>query len=165
MESRIQGCLGFPHMGRLSFVLRVAAMNSTGSRGGARGAGHPPYFQTKLRPEGAKKFFFEPAPPPFLRVWMTLTPLPPPPTLSEGLDPPPMKVTPKIPILPNSNLNGNHMLLICDSETFQCSIELGEARCKRIVQGSLTLLPSFEFVTSCQKIELSYMRSNGMLIH
>ena len=163
MESRIQGCLGFPHMGRLSFVLRVAAMNSTGSRGGARGAGHPPYFQTKLRPEGAKKFSFEPAPP-FSQGLDDPHP-PPPPTLSEGLDPPLRKVKPKIPILPDSKLNGNHMLLICDSETFQCSIELGEARCKRIVQGSLTLLPSFEFVTSCQKIELSYMRSNGMLIH
>ena len=37
---------------------------SGGSRGGARGA-RPPYFQTKLRPEGPKKFF-ETAPPPLI---------------------------------------------------------------------------------------------------
>ena len=84
-ESRIQGCLGFPHMGLLPLVLRLTAMNSDGSRGEARRAG-PPYF------------YFS-----FLR------PLPP---LSEGLDPPLMKVTPKIPILPNSKLNGNHMLIL-----------------------------------------------------
>ena len=45
---------------------------SDGSRGGAR---VPPYFYTKLRPEGPKKIFLsfmETAPtPPFLRVWMT----------------------------------------------------------------------------------------------
>ena len=35
---------------------------------GPRGS-TPPYFWTKLRPEGPKKFFLET--PPFLRVWMT----------------------------------------------------------------------------------------------
>ena len=45
----------------------------------------PPYFSTKMRPEGPKKIFWETAPPPpHLRVWMTPPPLP----LSEGLDPP-----------------------------------------------------------------------------
>ena len=29
--------------------------------------------------------------------------------------------------------------------------------------GPLYLLASFEFVTSCQKVKLSYMRSNGIL--
>jgi len=37
---------------------------------GPRGAGLPPYFQTKLRPEGLKKFFWRPRH-----------------TLSQGLDP------------------------------------------------------------------------------
>ena len=49
-----------------------------------RGPG-PPYFSTKLRPEGRKFFFLEIAlPHPYLRVWMTCTLLPPP--LSQGLD-------------------------------------------------------------------------------
>ena len=65
----------------------------------------PPYFWTKLWPEGPKKiFFFRPPHSPYLRVWMTGPPLseglddraPPlseglddrPPPLSEGLDPP-----------------------------------------------------------------------------
>ena len=57
---------------------------SGGSRGGARGA-RPPYFSTKLRPEEPKFFFLEIAlPHPYLRVWMTCNPLPPP--LSQGLD-------------------------------------------------------------------------------
>ena len=90
MESRIQGCLGFPHMGQLSLVLRLTAMNSAGSRGGARRVG-PPYF---FGQKGQENSFLRPlAPPPFLRVWMTAAP----PTLSEGLDPPLMKVTPKNP--------------------------------------------------------------------
>ena len=38
----------------------------------------PPYFWTKLRPEGSKKFFWETAPLPYLRVWMTPNPPPPP---------------------------------------------------------------------------------------
>ena len=91
MESRIQGCLGFPHMGLLSLVLRLTAMNSAGSRREAGRAGPPYFFFSFLRPL--------PAPPP-----------PPPP--SERLDPQLMKVTPKIPILPNSKLNGNHMLIL-----------------------------------------------------
>ena len=86
MEFRIQGCLGFPHMGQLSLVLRLTAMNSAGSRREAGRAGPPYFFFSFLRPL--------PAPPP------------------EHLDPQLMKVTPKIPILPNSKLNGNHMLIL-----------------------------------------------------
>ena len=41
-----------------------------------------------------------------------------------------------------AQLNGNNILLICNSEKFWCSIELGQARCKRIFQGSLALLAS-----------------------
>ena len=51
----------------------------------------------------------------------------------------------KIPISLKSKLNGNNISLICKSENFQCSIELGQARCKQIFQRSLTLLASFEF--------------------
>ena len=70
--------------------------------------GRDPLF---FRPEGPRKFFFETAPPPFSQG-LDDRRSPPPPTLSEGLDPPLMKVTPKIPILPNSKLNGNHMLIL-----------------------------------------------------
>ena len=45
--------------------------------------GLPPYFWTKMRPEGTEIVFLRLRPPPYLRVWMT-GPLP----LSEGLDPP-----------------------------------------------------------------------------
>ena len=76
-ESRIQGCLGFPHMGQLSLVLRLTAMNSAGSRGGARRVG-PPYF---FGPKGQENSFLRPLLPPFLRVWMTAAPPPPPPYL------------------------------------------------------------------------------------
>ena len=35
----------------------------------------PPYFYTKMKPEGPKKFFLSPPPPPsYLRVWMTAPP-------------------------------------------------------------------------------------------
>ena len=43
---------------------------SGGSRGGAGGDRAPPYFYTKMRPEGAKKNF-ETGPPTYLRLWMT----------------------------------------------------------------------------------------------
>ena len=36
-------------------------------------------------------------------------------------------------------------------------------RCKRIFQGSLTLLASFEFATSCQIIKVWYLHSSGIL--
>ena len=62
----------------------------------------------------------------------------------------------KIPILLKSNINGNNIL-------FYCSIELGQTRCKRIFQGSLSLFASFEFATSCHKIKVGYMRSNCIL--
>ena len=58
-------------------------MQRGGSRGGAGGE-RPPYFSTKMRPEGPKKIVLETVPP-YLRVWMTGSP---PPLLSEGLDPP-----------------------------------------------------------------------------
>ena len=48
-----------------------------------RGSQALPYFKTKLRPEGPKKFFGDRAPP-YLRVWVTASP---PPPLSQGLDP------------------------------------------------------------------------------
>ena len=51
----------------------MSAVFSGGSRGGdrgTRGARGPPYFQTKLRPEGPIKFFLETAPA-YLRVCMT----------------------------------------------------------------------------------------------
>ena len=77
MESRIQGCLGFPHMGLLSLVLRLTAMNSAGSRGEARREG-PPYF---FGPKGRENSFLRPLPlfaqglddrrpPPYLKVWI-----------------------------------------------------------------------------------------------
>ena len=43
----------------------------------------PPYFSTKMMPEGPKKKIVETGPP-YLRIWMTA----PPPPLSEGEDPP-----------------------------------------------------------------------------
>ena len=53
--------------------------------GRSRRSPGPPYFSTKLRPEGRKFFCLEIAlPHPYLRVWMTCTPLLPP--LSQGLD-------------------------------------------------------------------------------
>ena len=48
------------------------------------GEGGPHSFWSKLRSEGRKKLFLDRPPPPYLRVWMTA----PPPSLSEGLDPP-----------------------------------------------------------------------------
>ena len=53
---------------------------SGGSRGGAR---VPPLFLDQTVARGAEKiFFWNPPPPPYLRVWMTG-----PPPLSQGLDP------------------------------------------------------------------------------
>ena len=66
--------------------LHVHFIFSGGSRGGAGGPG-PPYFSTKMRPIGPKKFFLETGRPSYLRVWMTRPPQPLPP-LSEGLDSP-----------------------------------------------------------------------------
>ena len=40
----------------------------------------------------------------------------------------------KIRISPKSKLNGNNISLICNPEEFYCSIDLGQARCKRIFQ-------------------------------
>ena len=48
---------------------------SVADRGEGPGGPRPPYFQTKLRPEGSKKFFGDlPPPPPYQRVWMTAPP-------------------------------------------------------------------------------------------
>ena len=137
MESRIQGCLGFPHMGLLPLVLRLTAMNSDGSRGEARRAG-PPYF------------YFS-----FLR------PLPP---LSEGLDPPLMKVTPKIPILPNSKLNGNHMLILRRFSVVSNSARDANGLFKVLLLSS-HLLNSWQVHPVRKSIEVWYMRSNGILLH
>ena len=62
--------------------------NNGGCRGGAWEARASLFFldQTEAAPEGPKKFFLE-IPPPYLRVWMTGRPHPPP-LLSEGVDPP-----------------------------------------------------------------------------
>ena len=62
-------------------------MSSGRSRGEAWGA-QPPYFSTKVRPNGPKKIFLRPGSPPlYLSVWMTA-----PSPLSEELDPPLMSV-------------------------------------------------------------------------
>ena len=61
------------------------SLQVSGKSRGARGA-HPPSILNQSvarRPE--KKPFFRPPHSPYLRVWMTA---PPPPPLSEGLDPP-----------------------------------------------------------------------------
>ena len=50
--------------------LLLVADPGEGPRGPA-----PPYFYTKLRPEGPEKKFFETVPP-YLRVWMTGPPRP-----------------------------------------------------------------------------------------
>ena len=41
---------------------------------GLGGLPPPPYFQTKLRPEGPKEISLETGPPLFLKVWMTTPP-------------------------------------------------------------------------------------------
>ena len=60
----------------------MAVAEAGGSRRGAQGARAPPYFWTKLRPEGPKKMFLETTPPPplcqglddrappYLKVWI-----------------------------------------------------------------------------------------------
>ena len=64
-------------------TLGIGALFSGGSRGGARG-GPPPLFVDQTEARMAEKFFARTTPlPPYLRVWMT----PPPPTLSQELDP------------------------------------------------------------------------------
>ena len=60
---------------------------SVADPGEGQGVPAPPYFSTKMRPIGPKKFFLETGPPSYLRVWMTRPPQPLPP-LSEGLDSP-----------------------------------------------------------------------------
>ena len=57
------------------------------------GPGFPLIFRPKWGRKGRKKFFGD-RPPPSVRVWMT-APLPAPPPLSEGLDPP----LPAVPLL------------------------------------------------------------------
>ena len=75
--------------------------------GGSRGAGDPPpppYFSTKMRPEGLKKFFLEAAPSP---------------ALSQGLDDPPTPLpipsTVQCRIISRETLSQTHKL----SEVFQ----------------------------------------------
>ena len=58
--------------GKLCYhAINISAWQIQGS-----GPGPPPYLSTKMRPEGQENLFWETASPP------------PPPTLSEGLDPP-----------------------------------------------------------------------------
>ena len=68
-----------------TFYLKVCGNFAVTDPGEGPGGPAPPYFRTKLRPDGPKKFFWRPAPPPppYLRVWMT-APLP---ILSQGFDP------------------------------------------------------------------------------
>ena len=47
----------------IAHISGPAILFSGGSRGGAGGTSVPPYFQTKLRPEGPKKHFWRPGPP------------------------------------------------------------------------------------------------------
>ena len=70
---------------RMGQDLWVAADPATRGSGRSREVPHPPYFWTKMRPEGSKQILGGRLPPPFpyLRVWMTTTP----PPLSQGLDP------------------------------------------------------------------------------
>ena len=51
--------------------------------GGSRGGGRPPYFWTKLKPEGPKKIFGETTLPPLSKGLDDRVP----PPLSQGLDP------------------------------------------------------------------------------
>ena len=50
--------------------------------------------------------------------------------------------------------NRNLIITSPNPEKFQSSTQLGQGRCKRIFQGSLTLLASFDFATSCPKIKV-----------
>ena len=60
-----------------SYLVYFVDVSSAGSRGGARGGATPsPYFQSKLRPEGPKRFFLETAPLLYLMVRMTAPPPP-----------------------------------------------------------------------------------------
>ena len=50
--------------------------NGTVADPGEGPGGHgPPLFLDHMRPEGPKKIFLRPAPPPYLRVWTTGAPL------------------------------------------------------------------------------------------
>ena len=46
-------------------------IQSGGSRGGARGGPAPPLFLDQTEARRAEKFFGRPAPPPYVRVWIT----------------------------------------------------------------------------------------------
>ena len=56
-----------------------------------------------------------------------------------------------------------HWSVILRSFSVVSNLIFGQAQCKRIFQGSVTLFVSFEFATSCQKIKVWYMRSYGIL--
>ena len=60
----------------ISNILRYFPRVRESSGGGSRGRAPPPYFSTKMRPEGPKKILGRRLLP-YLRVWMT--PPPPPP--------------------------------------------------------------------------------------
>ena len=65
---------------------------------------------------------------------------------------------------PNQNLTGTiyHWSVILRSFSVVLNSR-SQGRCKQIFQGSLTLLASFVFTTSCPKIKVWCMRSNGIL--
>ena len=76
------GVMPYPHpiavVGKFQIILKLELQCWIQGKG--PGGLAPPYFSTKMRPKGPKKFFWRP-PLPYLRVWMTASP-----PLCEGLD-------------------------------------------------------------------------------
>ena len=54
--------------------LQKQRQKSVADPGEGPGGPGPPYFYTKLRPDGPKKIFLRLSPPPYLRIWMTTPP-------------------------------------------------------------------------------------------
>ena len=80
MHGLLQNALLDHHFYSLPLFPITLNMTSVADPGEGPGGPAPPYFYTKLMPEGPKKIFG--TPPLYLRVWMTGPPL------SGGLDPP-----------------------------------------------------------------------------
>ena len=96
------------------------------------GCPSPPYFSTKMRPEGPKKSFLETGPPTYLRVWMTRSP---PRSLSEGLD------QSLFPMIEKAFLQKRR---IC-SEGCRDTLPYGETLCQ--VEGSLAYMPELPWAS------------------
>ena len=94
------------------------------------GCPSPPYFSTKMRPEGPKKSFLETGPPTYLRVWMTA-----PPSLSEGLDPS------LFPMIEKAFLQKRRTC----SEGCRDTLPYGETLCQ--VEGSLAYMPELPWAS------------------